>query len=365
MKLGFICYWDKIKEKTWSGTSYGLYKELNNYFDLYDVDIGCNVKDIYTAIYIFRKIIDRILNKGDMGVFLIKIMRHRANKLLKAKDIPIFQFSELLENYNGKQYIYQDLYAGYIKKIYDEDREIFNVSGFQRYSAHAIYTREKLQHPFLMRADGIFTMGHWIANEMVRSYGLNIKKVHVVGGGINLDYKKIDYSKKNGKRILFVGRDFERKNGPLVVDAFKILKEEIKDAELYIAGPEKLKIQYKGIYCLGDVESKELYNYFNLCDIFCMPSKFEPYGLVFIEALTYGLPCIGKNAYEMPYFIDDGITGYLLNENSPEQLAQLMGNALKNQTMKNIVRSRRDWYIEEYSWKTVAKRIADVIKNDQ
>ena len=36
-----------------------------------------------------------------------------------------------------------------------------------------------------------------------------------------------------------------------------------------------------------------------------MPSYFEAYGLVFIEALTYGLPCIGRNAFEMPNFIQD------------------------------------------------------------
>ena len=50
-----------------------------------------------------------------------------------------------------------------------------------------------------------------------------------------------------------------------------------------------------------------------MCDVFCMPSYFEAYGLVFVEALTFGLPCIGRNCYEMPYFIEDGKTGLLLN----------------------------------------------------
>ena len=48
-----------------------------------------------------------------------------------------------------------------------------------------------------------------------------------------------------------------------------------------------------------------------MCDVFCMPSYFEAYGLVFVEALTFGLPCIGRNCYEMPYFIEEGKTGLL------------------------------------------------------
>ena len=43
----------------------------------------------------------------------------------------------------------------------------------------------------------------------------------------------------------------------------------------------------------------------NLCDYFVMPSKFEAYGLVFAEALIYGLPCIGKKCYARPEFINN------------------------------------------------------------
>lgn len=58
-----------------------------------------------------------------------------------------------------------------------------------------------------------------------------------------------------------------------------------------------------------DCGHEELSDLFNKCDIFVMPSYFEVYGFVFIEALTYGLPCTGRNAYEMPYFIQNAETG--------------------------------------------------------
>jgi len=145
------------------------------------------------------------------------------------------------------------------------------------------------------------------------------------------------------------------------LNAFEILKSKNSAAELYIAGTKDLNIDLPSIHLLGDLSPEELYHYFNLCDIFCMPSKFEAYGLVFIEALVYGLPCIGRDAYEMPYFIKENETGYLLREESPQTLAGLMEKALANEKMKENVRSKREYYIKEYSWETVAKRIAAVV----
>lgn len=147
----------------------------------------------------------------------------------------------------------------------------------------------------------------------------------------------------------------------MVIEAFKLLKTEDKNAELYIAGPKDLDIQMDDIHILGNLPVNELYQFFNLCDIFCMPSKFEAYGLVFIEALVYGLPCIGRDAFEMPYFIDENETGYLLREESPAVLAGLMMQALCNEKMKENVRNNREYYLKEYSWETVAERIATVI----
>ena len=149
---------------------------------------------------------------------------------------------------------------------------------------------------------------------MVKELNLPKGKVHHVGGGCNIDVSRIDVSKKTGNKILFVGRDFKRKNGPLVVEAFKKAKAVSPEIELYIAGTNNVNIDYDGIHILGDISSEELTEYFNICDIFCMPSIFEAYGLVFPEALTFGLPCIGRDAYEMPHFIEENETGYLLKE---------------------------------------------------
>ncbi len=362
--LAFVCNWDKDRAKTWSGTPIGLYNALSDHFNILDIDVGTTKKDFFTCLS-FLLMLRNGLFKTDFDIAFLKLLNKgfRIDKQLKKTNIPVIEFFEAVNtSYPCKKYLYQDINLGYVKFLLDNQYDIFSITGFQYASKKSIYKREIMQRKYMENIDGFFAMGKWYANYLVHDYNIPSDKVFHVGGGINLDPELINYKSKRGNRILFVGRDFKRKNGELVVNAFKLLKKRIKDAELYIAGPRNLKIKEDGIFLLGDCPSSKLYYYFNLCDVFCMPSLFEAYGLVFIEALVYGLPCIGRNAYEMPYFINDGETGYLLKNNSSEELADLMEASLNNIDMQRNVRSLKNWYIEEYSWKTVANRIAKKIR---
>lgn len=370
-KMIFACPWNNdtnINDKTqsWSGTHWALFQSLKKYYDLYDFDTGFNhnkhtiVKLYWYAIRILRKF---HLWNDDMGRGRRKLMNALAKKI-PSDNAPIFQFEESPIIEGHKNYIYQDLSAITVNHIRKENPELFKICGFQRTNTEALERREKEQSEFYQQASGIFTMGKWLADYLVKNCNIPAEKVHAVGGGSNMDFSLMQETAKTNSKILFVGRDFERKNGPLVLEAFEMLKKQMPDAELYIAGPDNLEISAGGVYLLGNLPYNQLAHYFNICDIFCMPSKFEAYGLVFIEALAYGLPCIGRNAYEMPYFIEDKKTGYLLNEESPEALAKLMYDLLLNDEIKNNVRKKRDWYINEYSWDSVAQRINSVIGNE-
>lgn len=182
------------------------------------------------------------------------------------------------------------------------------------------------------------------------------------GGGINLDVSKIDLKNKQSNTFIFIGKDFNRKNGPLVLEAFKLLKKKIPNIKLNIVGPSNLDIIEDGVNYYGTLSFEEEIKIINESDVMVMPSLFEAYGLVFVEALTYGLPCIGRNAYEMPYFIEENKTGYLLKNQSIEELSILMEQAITNTNMKDNVIKNHEYYKKEYSWDTVASRIAEVIK---
>lgn len=359
-KLLFICEWARNRETSWSGTNYSIYKALSKYYELEDI----NISPLKSPVEFCKKALQKVFktkrdfNYANSIKHIKKFKKRYKNGVYKS-----FQFGECPFQENMSSYVYQDLSALNVKDMYENEKEVFAVSGYQDIKENAIYKRAALQKEFYKSCKTVFTMSHWLREYLINKCGLDNKKVIFTGGGYNIDPSKIDYSQKTANKILFVGRDFKRKNGDLVVEAFKKAKAMRPDLELYIAGPNDLNIREEGIHVLGNLSYGELVKYFNLCDVFCMPSKFEAYGLVFAEALTFGLPCIGRNAYEMPYFIEDGKTGYLLQNENADELANLMLKAVDNDEMKQLVRSKKEEYIKEYSWDTVAERMAKVISS--
>lgn len=363
IKLLFVCPWEKNRKKSWSGTHKSIFDALQHYFFIEDIDIGRNNGDIYNFFDFLIRAFKKALNL-DKDMELNRIKHY--NKVIKAKkkegEFISLQFAECPLQDNIKSYYYQDLSVSAINILRNNDPQLFKFSGFAKTSIPSLKERLLLQNKAYEKSAGIFCMGEWFRKFLISS-GIPTNKVYTVGAGINLDKSKIDITHKKGNKILFVGRDFIRKNGPLVIDAFKIAKHLRNDIELYIAGPTPGE-QLEGVHWLGDVSIDDLSYYFNLCDIFCMPSKFEAYGIVFIEALTYGLPCIGRDAFEMPYFIEDGQTGYLLKNEDATELAKLMVELLGNETIKQNVLAKQQEYIDKYSWDAVAKRMANVIYSD-
>ena len=97
--------------------------------------------------------------------------------------------------------------------------------------------------------------------------------------------------------MLFLGRDFERKAGPLVVHAFVELRKAAPECTLTVAGPDVWPIPGavpEGVEFRGRLSPGEAAAALSDHDLFVMPSWFEPFGIVFAEALSAGLPCVAR-----------------------------------------------------------------------
>lgn len=355
-KIYFVCKWNKEKEKTWSGTSFALYSELKKYFEVCDIEVTESILDK------IRRYINGKLNwkcfREDFQIKLINQTSKRFRDVLNNSENTTFQFFETANN-GSRNFIYQDLSVANILDLYENEKNIYKLTEFSNFSIQDIRTRLEMQKKFYNSCSGVFTMGEWLAEYLVKNNFVEENKVHAVGGGINIDKKEYHPLEKTRNKILFVGRNFERKGGCLVVEAFKKLRKEvIPDAELFIAGPTKnIWGDIEGVNFLGDLSRTELVKYYNTCDIFVMPSYFEAYGLVFGEALCFGLPCIARNKYAMPEFIKDGENGYLIDSDSYEELCEKMKLLLQNDTIFDNVKKERKNYIEKYSWENVVSKI--------
>ena len=355
--LTFLVSWGADKKTAWSGTNYSLYKALNDYYEVKDI----NLSDIGVNRWV-NAILRHLLRMD--GATLEYYRRHRLGKKLGSIQGNVFQFSEVLsENDTRRTFLYVDLTVSYVNYMRTHLPDTFAVSAFQNTNADIFSRRGKEQDEYIRSCSGLFTMGHWLKEWLIHQ-GFPSEKIHAVGGGINVDKGLIRPQTKTHNKILFVGKDFKRKGGYITYEAFKLLREQGRNVELYVIGPSQDPIlnPVDGYHYIGLIPYNEEAKYYNMCDVFCMPSYFEAYGLVFVEALTFGLPCIGRDCYEMPYFINDGETGLLLKHDDPNELASLIQQILDNDSFAQNVTSNHQNYVQKYSWSAVAERIFNIIK---
>lgn len=369
MKIAFVRRWDGKKENTWSGTPYGILSNLMilkpNQID----EIPIEYNAIQKGIIRFIRGTNKFLSIDGCNYIDNLIQEHIVSNSVKCDKQPIIVFDECITKKIKNTYLFVDCSVDYALRSIVSGDEIGKYVPLRKKRSHSLIgIRHKRAMKFYKECKGIFTMGNWCAEDFINHTGIPAEKVHPVGGGINISEKEIDNSFKSGNKFLFVGKEFDRKNGPLVVEAFKILNQNNNGKyELYIAGPKEWPLSIdipEGVHFLGRKNQDELSKYYNLCDVFVMPSIFEAYGIVFAEALIYGLPVIARNAFSMCDFITHGENGYLLNANSAFELSELMDMAINNEGMRSKVIQDKEKYLLKYSWKTVAEKICKQIEND-
>jgi len=207
----------------------------------------------------------------------------------------------------------------------------------------------------------IFTTSRNTRRSLTEDYGITPEKIEVIGYGLNLEEVKVFNKKYDTKTILFIGMDFERKGGFVLLEAFKKIKEEIPEAKLIIIGPNKdiYTIEGPGVEFLGNISDRKMIeNYYEQASLFVMPSLCEPFGLVFLEAMAYKIPCIGTNRDAMPEIIQEGKTGFLVPAGDSQALAQKIIPLLKDEAyLKQLGDNAYGFVKENFLWEKVVNRI--------
>ncbi len=206
----------------------------------------------------------------------------------------------------------------------------------------------------------------------------------IEGDELNIEnYDEIEKIKKNlglenKKIILFVGRLVHYKGVEYLLKSFKKVEKNFNDVVLLIIGDGPLRNQLenivkneniKNVQFLGKV--KELKYYYALCDIFVLPSitRQEAFGLVLIEAMYFGKPCITTNIESgMKYVVDYGNAGILVKEKNTEELKDAIENLIVNENLrKEIGKKAIKRVLEKFTSRVVLekfeKEIKSIIKN--
>lgn len=204
---------------------------------------------------------------------------------------------------------------------------------------------------------------------IINDYGIDSEKIITVNAGVSPPYDKLNSGKfpdYNSKNILFIGKGDTGKGLDTVLDAFKMVKKSIPDARLTIVGPVGISINEDGVDFRGRIADKNIIrNLYYDHALFVMPSRFEPFGQVFLEAMASHLPCIGTTVDAMPEIIDHGVTGYNIEPGDHVTLAEYMMTILNNPDLaRQMGEAGFGRLRERYIWPIVGKKIFDIINNN-
>lgn len=139
-------------------------------------------------------------------------------------------------------------------------------------------------------------------------------------------------------RITYVGRFEARKGFDLACDAFRRILQQVPDVEIHIVGDDDhsrevlatdrehvLRSDHRVTFH-GTVTRKELDRYYFESDVVVMPSRYESFGLVAIEAMAAGTPVVALAAGGLAEVVEEGASGYLLPANTTdgEAIAEIL-----------------------------------------
>lgn len=212
------------------------------------------------------------------------------------------------------------------------------------------------------RAVHLFTMGEPAAASLRADYGIPGERVTNVGGGANFTTIPALSETVREPTILFVGKDWQRKGGDVLIEAFRIVRAQFPGARLQIVGTTEAP-SGPGIEVLGRVADRhQLAELYARASIFCLPSRFDPFPLVLMEAMASGLPCVASGVCGIPEIVAAGETGLLVPPGDAERLADALLRLLMQPAEARVLGNAGRIRIERHlSWERVVDRMAPVL----
>jgi len=229
-------------------------------------------------------------------------------------------------------------------------------------------------------AERIITVSQALKNEIMWMYNVPDWKASVVYNGIN--YRHFDGWINPGEvkarygigpmdpTTLFVGRMAYQKGPDLLVEAIPMILHYYPHAKFIFVGDGELRASVehrawsRGVYhatrFLGYRSGQELANIYKACDVVCVPSRNEPFGIVILEAWSAGKPVVVSCNGGPSEFVWHGVDGLKIYD-YPESIAWGIGNTFRDfEHARWMGRNGRYAVEHAFSWNSIADQILNV-----
>ena len=243
--------------------------------------------------------------------------------------------------------------------------------GFTRASM-AFQARLEAKHA--RRADLVITISQYCVERLQELYG--VSSAVVVPELIDLDgwrqLFRANPAVPDPRRftVLSVCRFYARKRLDVLLRAAALLRDDVPHLEIRIvgAGPESQRLRRLSselrldrlVQWVGDVSLNQLATEYNRCDMFCLPSVQEGFGIVFLEAMAARKPIVAARAAAVPEVVHSGI---LVEPESPEALAEGILRLYRQPELRRSLAAAGSRDVEQFGMHRVAQRfIGEVSK---
>lgn len=183
------------------------------------------------------------------------------------------------------------------------------------------------------------------------------------------------------KKLLFVGRLERRKGAHILLSVLEPLLASRHDWECHLVGVEgqkqpdgmtlkesfvrqhSAKPWFPRVTFHGLAHDRDLMSHYQSCDLFVAPSLFESFGLIYQEAMQFGIPVVGTQTGGVPEVVQDGVEGILAEPGNADSLAQALAGLMDNPELRQRMGAagrRRILTVSNYQ--AMAARLEEVMR---
>lgn len=236
----------------------------------------------------------------------------------------------------------------------------------------------------LKRADKIVGVSKFTCDEIMKFYRVNSEKVEWMHNAVSEDFLQQDVSDEKIKAvrekydlpekfILYLGTLQPRKNIPALLEAYNLVRSEIKGAKLIIAGGkghnfdknidryiEKYKLK-EYVVIPGFVDEEDKAAFIKSALIFCFPSFYEGFGIPILEAMSLGVPVIVSDILPHREIAEDAVLYF--DPQNVDELSKKIADLLCNQSLCDALIQKGKNQAEKFSWKSSAEKMVGIFKS--
>jgi glycogen synthase len=238
---------------------------------------------------------------------------------------------------------------------------VYNIHLPQAFPAY-----KSLEKLGLVNADLVLVNSRAIEQEL-HKYELPLPRVEVIPNGVDLDTfaPGHDWPADEGY-VLFVGRLVAQKGVTFLLEALSVVLQRCPETRLIIAGDGELDLflkritRYLGIphrvTFLDWTTGPDLVALYQRAKFVVVPSYYEPFGIVALEAMACGRPVIASRIGGLAEIVDDGVSGFLVEAGNHLQLAQRMVHLIQNNEQRLMMGQAARARAAEFSWARAAEQ---------